>query len=260
MTDLMDPTFSDGLRDLLIRQVEAAPRGRRWGRWQWGAGAVLVVGLLGGGTALAVQLEVLPGAQAHSDLAAPVSVTSTGTATIQLGPRPKDAAQLYLSLTAFDAGSFGLGRGGSYAMFSPADIAVATTPRKNRTTAYLEVFQLDPGGTSFTITTSSPTLRWTATLTWVSARTTAWATNAAGQTYGVQNDKGTPDLIAVTATNGKDGYVYSKDLDEIDGTTASKSFSSPQQALEWQKTHHGGDIPAYTSDGTTKIGTFHVGQ
>ncbi|MFF1876883.1 hypothetical protein [Leifsonia sp. NPDC058230] len=104
------------------------------------------------------------------------------------------------------------------------------------------------------------TPRWTATLTWVSARTTAWAKNASGQTYGVQNEKGTPDLIAVTATNGKDGYVYGKDLDEIDGTTASKSFTTPQQALDWQKTHHGGDIPVFKSDGTTKIGTFHVGQ
>lgn len=254
MTELMDSTFSDGLRNVLIQQVESAPQRR------WGVGAVLALGLLGGGTALAAQLDLLPGAPAHSDLASPVTVTRTGTATISLGSKPKGATQVHLSLTAFDAGSYGLGRGGSSLTVSPTDLPAASKAGTNRTTAYLELFQLDPSGTSFTITTSTPTLRWTATLTWVSAHTTAWATNASGKTYGVQNEKGTPDLIAVTATNGKEGYVYSKDLAEIDGTTASKSFTSPQQALDWQKTHQGGDIPVFKSDGTTKIGIFHVGQ
>jgi hypothetical protein len=260
MTELMNSAFSDGLRNVLIQQVESAPQRRHRLQWRWGVGAVLALGLLGGGTALAAQLDLLPGAPAHSDLSSPVTVTRTGTATIQLRPKPKGATQVSLSLTAFDAGSFGLGRGGSSVTVSPADLPAANTAGTNRTTAYLELFQLDPGGTSFTITTSTQTLRWTATLTWVSARTTAWAKNASGQTYGVQNEKGTPDLIAVTATNGKDGYVYGKDIDEIDGTTASKSFTSPQQALDWQKTHHGGDIPVFKSDGTTKVGTFHVGQ
>ncbi|MFP3465580.1 hypothetical protein [Leifsonia sp. SIMBA_070] len=260
MTELMTSTFSDGLRNVLIQQVESAPQWRRRLKWRWGVGAVLALGLLGGGTALAAQLDLLPGAPAHFDLASPVTVTHTGTATIQLGPKPEGATQVSLSLTAFDAGSIELGRGGSSVTISPADLTATTTSGSNRTTACLEMSQLDQGGTSFTITTSTPTLRWTATLTWVSVSTTAWAKNASGQSYGVQNEKGTPDLIAVTATNGKDGYVYRKDLEDIDGTTASRSFTSPQQALDWQETHHGGDIPVFKSDGTTKVGTFHVGQ
>jgi hypothetical protein len=260
MTDLMDPIFSDGLRALLQRQVETAPQRRRRARWRWGAVAVLAVGLLGGGAAVAMQLDLLPGGTAHSELAAPVTVTRAGTATIQLGPKPGAAKQVKLSLTAFDAGTFELGRGGASVTVTTADLSAGAAPGATRSTAYLELSQLDLGGTALTITTSTPELRWTATLTWVSAETTAWATNARGQTYGVQNAHGSPDLVAVTATNGRDGYVYSSQLDEVDGTTAAKSFTRPEQALEWQKTHRGGDIPVYASDGSTRIGVFHVGQ
>ena len=51
MSETMDPAFADGLRASLIRYVDATPRRRRAARWRWGIGAVLVVGLLGGGTA-----------------------------------------------------------------------------------------------------------------------------------------------------------------------------------------------------------------
>ena len=40
-----------------------------------------------------------------------------------------------------------------------------------------------------------------------STRIIAWGVNARGQTYGVQNQHGTPDLIAVIATNHHTGYV-----------------------------------------------------
>lgn len=161
-------------------------------------------------------------------------------------------------------GTYALGRGGASVTVPPSEAVAARSSDPSApsaaTTAYLELFQLDESGTSFTITTSSPTLRWTAVLTWVSKQTTEWATNASGQTYGVLNDKGAPDLIAVTATNGRDGYVFRKDLDDADGTTASKSFASPQDAVDWQKAHQGKHvyIPVYESDGTTKIGVFQA--
>ena len=36
--------------------------------------------------------------------------------------------------------------------------------------------------------------------------------NADGLTYGVANERGTPDLVAAIASNGKVGYVYSRDM------------------------------------------------
>jgi hypothetical protein len=242
----MDATFSNALRELLIAQVDAMPRRRRLARWRWGIGAALVAGLLGGGSAVAAQLIVQPGGEVHAQLAAPASVSETGTATIPLGPRPAGARQVYLTFAPLDSGRYALGRGG------------ASTD--SATSYYLQLSELDPGGTSLTIT-AAPTLRWNATVTWVSATTTAWAVNASGQSYGVQNAKGSPDLIAVTATNGKDGYVYRTALEDADGTTAAKSFTSPQQALDWQKAREGKrfEIPVYRSDGTTKIGVFVIG-
>ena len=252
MADLMNPVFSTGLREALIRQVEATPHRRRLSRWRWGVGAIIAIGLLGGGGALASQLLAQPGVDAHASLAAPVSVSETGTATIQLGPRPKGASEVYLQFDPLDPGTYLFGRGGAS--------VTADTSGNNATTYYVSLAELDPSGSSYTITTG-PTMRWTATLTWVSSHTTAWGRNAAGQSYGVQNDRGIPDLIAASATNGKDGYVLRTDLEDADGTTASKSFHSPQDALDWQKARAGKDfyIPVYRSDGKTRIGVFKVG-
>ncbi|MFC4241801.1 peptidase M56 family protein [Gryllotalpicola reticulitermitis] len=258
MIENMDPTFSEGLRRVLVRQVETAPRRRRRSGWRWGIGGLVVAGLLGSGAAFASQLWVQPGADAHTALASPVTATETGTATIRLGARPKGANEVAMEFSPLDAGSYFLGVGGAALIVDPAQDPASDI--NSATPYYLQPFQLNAGQTSITITTSPSTLHWKATFTWVSARTTPWAVNAAGETYGEQNAKGSPDLIAVTATNGKTGYVYSKQLDDVDGTTAAGTFTNPQQALQWQKTHHGGDIPVFTSNGKTKIGVFHVGQ
>jgi hypothetical protein len=84
-----------------------------------------------------------------------------------------------------------------------------------------------------------------------------WPRNATGQTYGVQgNSSVAPDLIKVLATNGKTGYVYSKQLAALDGPAPT----SPKEALDWQKAHEGEtvSIPVYLSDGKTVVGEFDM--
>jgi len=53
---------------------------------------------------------------------------------------------------------------------------------------------------------------------------TAWPTNANGQTYGSKHFAKTPedesDLIAVVATNGKEGYCLKTDLESPDPKTS----------------------------------------
>ena len=71
---------------------------------------------------------------------------------------------------------------------------------------------------------------------------------AHGQTYGVANDNGTPDLIAAIATNGKSGYVYARDLEQPAPTTLQ--FGTPPGQTR--------TIPVYTSDGHTEIGQFLI--
>ncbi|HWC21262.1 MAG TPA: hypothetical protein VG502_03085 [Flexivirga sp.] len=73
-------------------------------------------------------------------------------------------------------------------------------------------------------------------------------------TYGVTNDRGQePDLIAVVATNGKQGYVHAAELD-------GPAPTSPAQAQKWSRQDQGHihSVPVYASDGTTKIGDFDV--
>ena len=88
--------------------------------------------------------------------------------------------------------------------------------------------------------------------------------NAAGQTFGsameADSPEHEPDLIQVVATNGKTGYVFKADLDAADGTLASRTFKSPEEALRWQEGEGALDhvIPVYLQDGTTEIGEFLV--
>jgi hypothetical protein len=66
----------------------------------------------------------------------------------------------------------------------------------------------------------------------------AWGVNADDQTYGAINDRGTPDLVAAVATNGRSGYVYASQLmSEASGVT----------------------LNVYESDGKTPIGKFVLG-
>ena len=66
---------------------------------------------------------------------------------------------------------------------------------------------------------------------YVNRVTTPWGTNASGQTYGVSNQNGTPDLVAVIIDQGKvQGYVKASDLDSASGNYV---VHSPAQALAW---------------------------
>lgn len=88
--------------------------------------------------------------------------------------------------------------------------------------------------------------------------------NASGQTYGsaltANSPENEPDLILVISDSGRTGYVLKNALDAANGTEASKSFSSPEQAIAWQNSQALQDriVAVYSSDGKTQIGTFTV--
>jgi hypothetical protein len=84
----------------------------------------------------------------------------------------------------------------------------------------------------------------------------SWSTNSNGQTYGSLlnsiSSATEPQLAQVIATNGKAGYVYSKQLNGY-------APSSPTQALAAQAANTTPQfIPVYAHDGTTVIGQFAV--
>lgn len=87
-----------------------------------------------------------------------------------------------------------------------------------------------------------------------------YAVNAKGLTYGADIDAPNPAqgpaLVRVYATNGKIGYVYSKDLN------AEPAFTSPAEAAKWSADMQAAgprSIPVYDSEGVTRIGDFKIG-
>ncbi|WP_077490691.1 hypothetical protein [Sinomonas mesophila] len=240
----VDEQFSTALRAELVSRAERAKPARRARLWI-GAGALAGAGLLGGVAATAAGLLPLPGGEQVTPLASPVTETYTGTATVELGPAPEGATGIEMELTCLTPGSFRFPDGASLAC-SPADAG-------SRTGWAGYTLPLAEGQDSVTIETG-PESRWQLKAEYVKQERTEWGVNARGETYGVEiPGVGVPDLLAVIATNGREGYVYARDLSGGPGPTspedAAKNFSKPRPPRE---------IPVYLSDGETQIGIFEV--
>lgn len=94
----------------------------------------------------------------------------------------------------------------------------------------------------------------------MNSKTTDWAVNADGKSYGTQNEKGAPDLTAVIATNGVPGYVVTSELEGATGAAAIKTFKTREEALAWQEARRGKtfSVPVYDSTGKTVVGEFVI--
>ncbi len=246
----MDPIFSEALRTRLIEQVNSitATRPRRRHRVWFGTGVFICTCVLGGAVAVATGIVPLPGGHAVTELAAPMTQTHTGTATVGLGAVPSGATNVSLTLACLSAGTF---------IFPDGDYMTCSTVDAGAPSGIsLGSLALTPGEDSVTIQTATGN-RWKLTAQYVNQVITSWKVNASGQTYGVANIRGAPDLIAAIATNGQQGYIETSQLHTADGS----NVNSPAEALEWQRQHAGTstDIPVYESDGTTVIGQFVIG-
>jgi len=244
MSVQMDETFASALRELLVEQVEgsrgqARRRFRVSRRWAARMGAVLVLIVGGGGIAYATGVWSVPGSDVVTPLAAPITVTGTGTATVQLGAQPAGTKALEMDFTCLTAGSFTFADGSSVECDGGSD----------QPSTY--AMPIAPGTDSTTIT-ATPGARWRLTATYSTVAVSAWGVNASGQTYGAANQNGIPDLVAVQATNGRSGYVYAYQL-YPPGPKTIKQALAQNNAPPTQMT-------VYESDGKTAIGEFITGN
>lgn len=250
----LDPIFSEAFRAELVARVDEsrAHRPGKFRRWWLTGGAFVGVGVLGTAAAFAGGLFPLPGGEEVAVLASPITAIRSGSATIELGPRPDGVTNVALELRCLTAGTFTFADG--------ANVTCAVTDVNSEMGVTSYSLPLAPGQNTVEID-ADPGARWTLTATYVAEETTAWGLNASGNTYGVQNENGVPDLIAVAATNGLSGYVKITDLNEANGTTAAEHFTTPQDALRWQEEHAGKSvsIPVYEEDGSTMVGSFVIG-
>jgi hypothetical protein len=245
-----DQNYGDALLLELRRRVrlDTRPWWRR-PRTVVAAGAIVVALGLGGTTAGALAgYIVLPGAPSITTLGTAIVQEHQGSATIDLGTRPSGATDIAFVFTCLSPGTF-VFAGGASEICAQSDVPDPASG----------TFPLTAGQHTTTVTAPAEA-SWRMSLTYVNSVTTPWAINAHGQSYGVENTSGTPDLISVEATNARDGYVFRTQLADADGTSAAAGFTSPQDALDWQKRMAGKKIsvPVYLSDGTTKIGEFVI--
>ncbi len=231
----LDPVFAAAVE----RELSAiGTKGSRLQRQQrrvrgiaLGFGSVALVGAL---TGAAILVATLPGTTTTTPIGEVVSGSYVGTATIDLGPVPAHAGAVILDITCTEGGNIEVPTG--------RDVQTGATwncsnPIRNDT-VHIEDGRLPSDGL-FTVTADAGTA-WTIKAQYASAVTSAWKVNANGQTYGVPNESGVPDLSAAQATNGEVGYILQ---DELWGFTGDKGF-----------------INVYESDGTTVIGQFPIGD
>ncbi|MDQ1124758.1 hypothetical protein [Microbacterium trichothecenolyticum] len=252
----MSDDFAGAFRTALIDHIDTAARVTSTRRRWWLGGGVTALALFAGtATAAATGLLPLPGAMEITTISTTATGTFTGSGSLDLGAAPENANGVVISLRCLTPGHFSFPDGSSLSCSSTdfgtgiePGIAPSLFPLSNVMDGRVQI-------------TASPDARWSMTATYATATTTDWAINEQGQSYGVINENGDPDLIAVIADDGGQGYVRRSDLEDADGTTAQRSFSSPQDALEWQRRNEGiaHTIPVYATDGITRIGDFTVG-
>ena len=240
MSAEMTETVAAALRAELVEHVSAtSERKRSRRRRRYPLLAVGVAALVGGGVALATQVgDLLPGGDKITTLATPIVTKAEGTKQIDLGSPPPAANRIDLRFRCLSAGKF---------VFPDGANVVCTSASRSDVTYHLA---LAPGEHTIRMSVSPAQARWLLEASYVHSVETAWGVNANGQTYGIRNSRGTPDLLAVVATNGAVGYAYSKEL-------TVPQPKNPAEAAHWHPVKR--VVPVYQPDGTTVIGQYGIG-
>lgn len=259
-TPALNESFANALRAQLVRHVSSAAAPRRRRRLLIGAGLGVSLALIGGGVAIAGGILVAPGGTEVTELAASASAASAasgifqGSDSLRLGEPPENANAVEVSFVCLTAGDFTI----PTAPYDPSrppnqnffyGASCSKPSDDSPITGLVALEALD--GNRLPVSTT-PTARWSVTARYVHATVTDWGVNEAGQSYGVQNENGVPELVSVLATNGKQGYAF---IEELNGPMPR----NPEEAATWNETHNVDRIvPVYESDGATQIGEFIV--
>lgn len=173
----------------------------------------------------------------------------TGTAIVELGSRPAAATGVEIGFWCLSAGTVTFPNGSRAACDGPdPQRADGLPPTK-------DWYDLAPGQHTLVITADADA-SWRISTRYISTRVTEWGVNAKGETYGVMNDQGEPDLQLVVTTNGATGYAYTRDLNNAGGPPPT----DPAEAAERSRALTVGvPVPVYESDGETLVGQFIVG-
>lgn len=207
---------------------------------------------------------VLPGAPVIAMLGTATALEVSSPTDVPLDDQPPGATHVRVTLTARAPGSMSWGTDAAgndpSVVWSQSDIATPGAKTWND-------FPIDGTGATLSLHPDDGA-DVLVVIQYVSQTPTRLGVNAEGKTFGVDGGpSGAPDLIAVVGQddNGDEveGYVWRADL-HASAPEAPAPPTNPEEAVHIQeeraRDHPGGwDVPVYASDGTTRLGTFHIG-
>lgn len=206
---------------------------------------------------------VTPGAPIVSLLGSTASTHVDQSSTIPLSAIPVGATHVRVTVECLTPGSTSWGP--DPAGNNPSTSCSARDVDGASSSSYFD-FPLDPNTSTLTI---HPTEGAESIITYqyVNYVPTTLGVNEHGETFGTSSFGASPDLVAVIGQDGDgamvEGYVRAKELDAF-GPEWPGQPSNPDEALAWQEERkarypNGWDLPVWESNGTTQIGTFHIG-
>jgi hypothetical protein len=236
-TTEMDPQLARALR------AELAAIGTKHSRLQRhqrrsralavGLGVFTIAGAI---TGAAIVVNCVPGSTTVAPLGGITSDSHTGTGTLDLGPVPASAGAVIIDLTCLNQQGTLIVPTKPQAPGSPESFVTIYCSGRIDPVHIKDALLPKPGSTTITIT-ADPQTRWKATAEYASSFTSAWAMNARGQTYGLCNHNGCPDLMAARIIDGQEAYISTKESTALIGSGYLN----------------------YKSDGTTFVGQFPIG-
>ncbi|MDY0891490.1 hypothetical protein SOM11_08035 [Frigoribacterium sp. CFBP9039] len=177
--------------------LQRRQRRTRLARAALGAGAIAVAT-----TAAALFVAGAPGSTVTAALGDTTTATHTGPAVVDIGQAPSTAGAVIADITCLsDSGVVQVPTGdGSTA----SAIHCSQSPTG---TMHVIDGQLPAKGSSDFRVDASPETKWRAALQYASTATSKWEVNARGQTYGIENRNGHPDLVPYATDSGEQGWA-----------------------------------------------------
>jgi len=239
----LDPQFSAGMREQLIAAAAGtSPLAKRTHRTRLAVGiasAATAVALLTAGAVVIV--AGFPGEHIVSNEGPTVTQSYTGPSAVDIGVPSPGANAVRVTFTCTSAGAFEV----THPLDSDGATGLSWTCGQGEApvgaSVELTAQTLVDGHVDIDVVTA-PQTTWTAGVQFITSETTAWGVNAKGETFGVPNENGTPDLQAALASNCEVGYIYFTDM-----------MSTRAGEESWT-------IPVYKSDGETVVGEFWIGS
>lgn len=225
----MQPDTSAAIRaELAAIGTKHSVLQRRQRRSRIAMSTVAVSTIAAATTAAALFVAGAPGSTVTAAIGDTTTITHTGPAVVDIGRAPSTAGAVIIDITCLsEDGAVEVPTGdGSTA----SAIHCSQSPTG---TMHLTDGQLPAEGSSDFKVNASPETTWRAVLQYASTATSKWEVNAQGQTYGVENRNGHPDLIPYATDSGEQGWALWDDAHDLEMT---------------------GPITIYRTDGVTVIG------